>query len=640
VQCHRLLLAAACPILCEALLTSASAEEDRVTVFLPDASAAVVAQFVQSLYAFLSKQCPDGQELAQLAEQLTGVLVDKSFGQELKLAKIPKNEQEHEVPDDSDDVPEVVEVKVEPMEEEEEEPEQQLVSLPDDYEEETESDEDWEPDPDAKKYKNVGKKFYSGGDAEFDWVTFMLESLSQGQDPLTLNAEVSSTPFDWAELSESMPSLIIGLHRGDYGVLRGTPLAWPNAAMGGRPEHFDEQFERVNAALKGVFGASRLESGFCLPVVKQMEGNLGKPSYKRQLNAKRVYAPLNEERLKQELGQCFAKFESAQVKPYLGFELEQYLTLEMRSGLRPECLNGVAICTFTGPSEVKLRLLNVREDRWQWFQDFFTCLSELWLYNGPKYLPDCANIREQFETVEKTGFRVHAARCLLEDNDGSLRKELLSKRNLKMCEGCGEYFPTATNSDAGRFQYHQLKCVQLCDCKDVHFDSTVAKERHIKLFHKKDFVKCDMCKFICKKGFMPKHIERKHTVLTCKLCGQECTGSRTLANHMTVMHSQVPNESKKYYSEICEICGKHIVDPEKMMNHMGTHRAVTCKICGLQVKNGSALISHKRKFHAGEFKCDKCGKVFKQESYLKSHILNVHTDESEKPYQCPKCPRR
>lgn len=103
-------------------------------------------------------------------------------------------------------------------------------------------------------------------------------------------------------------------------------------------------------------------------------------------------------------------------------------------------------------------------------------------------------------------------------------------------------------------------------------------------------------------------------------------------------------KERKYhdYNQIseyrCELCGKYFKDKYKLNYHVRIHSpelSHRCEICGKVFAHQSTLSNHKR-IHSGEraFKCNTCGKAFVQSSALSNHT-KIHT--GERPHECLIC---
>ena len=96
----------------------------------------------------------------------------------------------------------------------------------------------------------------------------------------------------------------------------------------------------------------------------------------------------------------------------------------------------------------------------------------------------------------------------------------------------------------------------------------------------------------------------------------------------------------------CKVCGeeftsKYQLDAHSLLFHPPFNEAAEDAIeaiFGVQpTSNGQQLCETTTKKMARPFKCDECGKEFKQKRYLKQHLV-CHSDE--RPFSCEVCPKR
>ena len=92
----------------------------------------------------------------------------------------------------------------------------------------------------------------------------------------------------------------------------------------------------------------------------------------------------------------------------------------------------------------------------------------------------------------------------------------------------------------------------------------------------------------------------------------------------------------------CEICEKIFHNNKSIRKHIksahGEAKSFTCNVCNRKVETRNALDHHLKNCHEEgqkNYKCDSCGKSFKQSGYLKIHIKTIH--EGQKNYKCNFC---
>ena len=122
----------------------------------------------------------------------------------------------------------------------------------------------------------------------------------------------------------------------------------------------------------------------------------------------------------------------------------------------------------------------------------------------------------------------------------------------------------------------------------------------------------------------------------CDECPYEAGLKHALDLHKKSKH---PNNVRKAgsieASNVCHICGKEVnlIRPGAMQEHLRNHRSAIslhCSYvaCGILFSTIEEKRKHERSVHKTKEHCDKCGKVFIGNGYLKSHIKSVHERKS------------
>lgn len=162
-----------------------------------------------------------------------------------------------------------------------------------------------------------------------------------------------------------------------------------------------------------------------------------------------------------------------------------------------------------------------------------------------------------------------------------------------------------------------------------------------------------------------KHM-RRHTgekPFNCTLCAKNFSVLETLRLHMRTHNKE---ESAIYQ---CDVCQRSFIDKAYMKRHRAKHDVPTCKICNLQFKSMFELNVHKFKHsgirvprayecylckyntmnsqhcrshmmkHIGDrpFKCNLCTKSFKRKGNLNIHNKREHGNGFLEVYKCDEC---
>lgn len=64
-----------------------------------------------------------------------------------------------------------------------------------------------------------------------------------------------------------------------------------------------------------------------------------------------------------------------------------------------------------------------------------------------------------------------------------------------------------------------------------------------------------------------------------------------------------------------------------------------CPLCNKICKRKVALELHVAKHGQPTIKCDQCDKLFYTNYNMRRHMITMHVDNSQKPYQCSVCPK-
>ncbi|XP_562406.5 zinc finger protein 90 [Anopheles gambiae] len=189
--------------------------------------------------------------------------------------------------------------------------------------------------------------------------------------------------------------------------------------------------------------------------------------------------------------------------------------------------------------------------------------------------------------------------------------------------------------------YKRIYC-EVCEEKkpeSTSFDNFWDLKVHMGNEHNKTpFLKCPICfkKNVCRQQLMV-HVDVHNNPenYRCEVCKEI---HQNLEKHMIKAHTpetSLPDE--KNYS--CEHCGKMFKYQTNLKSHIDrVHgvKDVSCDICH-KYFNSKALSAHKRSAHTDEmFMCEHCPKMFKTRSGLESHKSD-HDETLRKSVQCLIC---
>ncbi|KAK3857801.1 hypothetical protein Pcinc_035968 [Petrolisthes cinctipes] len=125
----------------------------------------------------------------------------------------------------------------------------------------------------------------------------------------------------------------------------------------------------------------------------------------------------------------------------------------------------------------------------------------------------------------------------------------------------------------------------------------------------------------------------------CGECGKTFVRKNTLQSHMTLHNNEKICKAKSYECEVFEETfkpKKTSLNHKPKANHSNSFRKFACKECGKIFKNNFNLQSH-MPVHTGEkrHKCKVCGETFMHRNSLYYDHMPIHTNV--KPFKCGEC---
>ncbi|XP_065086548.1 transcription factor grauzone-like [Ochlerotatus camptorhynchus] len=263
----------------------------------------------------------------------------------------------------------------------------------------------------------------------------------------------------------------------------------------------------------------------------------------------------------------------------------------------------------------------------------------------------CSEPLEDFTELRKHYKYVH-------DEQGYLK--CCNKKIFKKC-WMVEHIQLHLNPDA----FH-------CDICNKSYSSSKVLKEHTKEVHSPNEsrpFKCDTClKPFVSNAHLNAHIMVAHGSVPCPQCPKLLASQGSLKKHLVAMHGDGEQH-------VCEVCARVFRSKQcfdtHVKGHLGTRTenrvqcsmcsvwltdkycltkhirrmhiqpdvALSCELCGKQVRNQDALNCHMRRAHTeSRFECEMCHKKFKRPHHMREHIAIHHTGENL--YGCNHCPER
>ena len=249
---------------------------------------------------------------------------------------------------------------------------------------------------------------------------------------------------------------------------------------------------------------------------------------------------------------------------------------------------------------------------------------------------------------KKSHGEVHVTRVQCESCGKSFNKPQLLELHIKQFHEPGSSAsPSEGLNDKGLKQFFCHLCVK-------SYTKIYHLKDHIKNSHKEDIHIQDLLVHInsgefpkisckpCGKTFderieLAYHIKNVHEGLKlykCRTCEKSYSSHQYLTHHNDTIHLGLQNFTCGKCDEIC-------TDVEDLKAHITSVHddsiTASCEICSKKFNNKYGLNAHIKNIH-NKIPCQFCGKKFNK-SFVKTHIITSHTDDSLKPHKCTVCPK-
>jgi KRAB domain-containing zinc finger protein len=215
------------------------------------------------------------------------------------------------------------------------------------------------------------------------------------------------------------------------------------------------------------------------------------------------------------------------------------------------------------------------------------------------------------------------------------------------CPICFKYFPTASNKNSHMETHNPENSITCHDCNQG-FKSVLYLRKHQKAIHTKVERVCLICdrKFESQLKF-EYHVKSHNSVKRYK-CDHEGCDKSFMQHHHLENHKTTHNGQSKF---LCFICGKEFKQDCNLKTHLKIHESdkniktnfrCSYQDCGRSFQTNSSFRDHNQTHEKfSDSQCPECDRKFAQKSSLRAHFQTHFRNSIDKPFKCtqPKCDR-
>ena len=172
-----------------------------------------------------------------------------------------------------------------------------------------------------------------------------------------------------------------------------------------------------------------------------------------------------------------------------------------------------------------------------------------------------------------------------------------------------------------------------CDHCSKEFLGQQNFQSHIRLFHKNQKYKCEVCGKETRTITMHKIHLKSHLGIEDQLKCDQCDTFVTYSKYKLAIHKKSNHQVE--LSLECNMCKHESKSHSDHREHIKTHKGVDnpCDHCDETFKHPYVYIMHLSRAH---YICHKCKQKFRDQETVLNHLRDVH----EIHYECDQCPKR